>query len=73
MVQTGKINLIPIIFVNRKFWKGLISWFKNTMLAENMISPEDMELIEVVDTAEEAVEFLKECHKYGKRGSVKLN
>ena len=43
------------------------------MLAENMISPEDMELIEVVDSAEEAVEFLKECHKYGKRGSVKLN
>ena len=73
MVQTGKINLIPIIFVNRKFWSGLIKWFKNTMLAEKMISPEDMELIEVVDTAEEAVAYLKECHKYGKSGSVKLN
>lgn len=70
MVQTGKINMIPIIFVNRKFWNGLIRWFKNTMLAEKMISPEDMDLIEVVDTAEEAVEFLKECHRYGKRGSV---
>lgn len=70
MVQTGKINLIPIIFVNRKFWGGLIRWFKNTMLAEKVISPEDLELIEVVDTAEEAVEYLKECHRYGKRGSV---
>ena len=70
MVQTGKINMIPIIFVNRKFWNGLIRWFKNTMLAEKMISPEDMDLIEVVDTAEEAVEFLKECHRYGKRSSV---
>ena len=73
MVQTGKINLIPIIFVNRKFWGGLIRWFKNTMLAEKMISKEDMDLIQVVDTAEEAVEYLKECHRYGKRSSVKNN
>ena len=70
MVQTCKINLIPIIFVNRKFWGGLIDWFKNTLVENKMISPEDMELIEVVDSAEEAVAYLKECHRYGKRGTV---
>ncbi|MBE6377170.1 MAG: TIGR00730 family Rossman fold protein [Lentisphaeria bacterium] len=71
MVQTEKINLIPIIFVNKKYWGGLIRWFKNTMLTEKMISPEDMDLIEMVDTADEAVEYLKECHRYGKRSTVK--
>jgi uncharacterized protein (TIGR00730 family) len=71
MVQTGKINLIPIIFVNRKFWQGLIDWFKDTMLAEGMISPDDTDLIEVVDTAEEAVEYLTECHRYSRCSSVK--
>lgn len=71
MVQTEKINLIPIIFVNKKYWGGLIRWFKNTMLSEKMISPEDMDLIEMVDTADEAVEYLKECHRYGKRSTVK--
>ena len=70
MVQTNKINLIPIIFVNKKFWGGLIKWFKTTLVDDGMISPEDMNLIEVVDTAEEAVEYLKECHRYGKRSSV---
>lgn len=70
MVQTCKINLIPIIFVNRKFWGGLTDWFKNTLVENKMISPEDMELIEVVDSAEEAVAYLKECHRYGKRGTV---
>lgn len=70
MVQTNKINLIPIIFVNKKFWGGLIKWFKTTLVDDGMISPEDMDLIEVVDTAEEAVEYLKECHRYGKRSSV---
>lgn len=70
MVQTCKINLIPIIFVNKKFWSGLIKWFKTTLAGEGMISEEDMELIEVVDTAEEAVNYLKDCHRYGKRGTV---
>ena len=70
MVQTNKINLIPIIFVNKKFWGGLIKWFKTTLIDDGMISPEDINLIEVVDTAEEAVEYLKECHRYGKRSSV---
>jgi len=70
MVQTAKINMIPIIFVNRNFWSGLIEWFKNTLITEKMISPEDMELIQLVDTADEAVQYLKECHRYGKRGTV---
>ena len=64
MTQTAKINLIPIIFVNRKFWGGLVRWFKQTLVRENMISPEDMDLIQVVDTAEEAVNYLLECHRY---------
>ncbi len=71
MVQTEKINLIPIIFVGVKFWGGLIDWFKNTLLADGMISPEDLSLIKVVDSAEEAVNYLQECHRYGKRGTVK--
>ena len=70
MTQTAKINLIPIIFVNRKFWGGLVRWFKQTLVRENMISPEDMDLIQVVDTAEEAVNYLLECHRYGKRSTV---
>lgn len=71
MVQTEKINLIPIIFVGAKFWSGLIEWFKNTLLSDGMISPEDLSLIKVVDSAEEAVNYLQECHRYGKRGTVK--
>ena len=38
----------------------MIEWIKNTMLAEGMINPEDLDLFKVVDTADEAVEYLKE-------------
>lgn len=71
MVQTNKINMVPIIFVDSGYYKGLIDWFKDTMIKENMISPEDLDLIKLVDTAEEAVKYLCECHRYGKRTTVK--
>lgn len=71
MVQTRKINLIPIIFVDSKFWSGLVEWFKQTLVNEGMINHEDLNLFHVVDSGEEAVEYLKECHRYGRRGTIK--
>ena len=71
MVQTQKINMIPIIFVGTTFWGGLVQWFRNQLEADGMISPEDMELFRVVDTAEEAVTFLESCHRYSRHSSVK--
>ena len=71
MVQTNKINMVPIIFVGKKFWQGFIDWVQNTLLEEGMISPEDMNLFKVVDSGKEAVDWLVECHRYGRRGTVK--
>ena len=70
MAQTGKINLIPIILVGRKFWGGFAEWVCNTMMPEGMIGDGDIKLCHIVDTAEEAVMYLQECHRYGKRSSV---
>ncbi len=71
MVQTHKINMVPIIFVGKKFWQGFIDWTQNTLLEEGMISPDDMNLFKVVDSGKEAVDWLVECHRYGRRGTVK--
>ena len=58
LIQTHKIDTFPIILVGRKFWGGLVDWIKNTLLNEKNISPKDLDLIHVVDTADEAVEIL---------------
>jgi uncharacterized protein (TIGR00730 family) len=71
MVQTGKINMIPIIFVGSSFWNGLVQWFRERLEADGMISPQDLNLFKVVDTAEEAVAFLGDCHRYSRQSSVK--
>ncbi len=70
MIQTRKINQIPVILVGKSFWQGLVSWFDN-IHKEKMIDDEDMEIFHLVDSAGEAVEYLKECHRYGRRGTVK--
>ena len=71
MVQTGKINMIPIIFVGEEFWGGMIDWFKKQLAESGMISPGDLNLFKVVNTAGEAVSYLEECHRYSRRSSVK--
>ena len=55
LIQTGKTRNIPIILVCKDFWKGLLDWFQNTIIVEGMASPEDMNLIQVIDDPAEIV------------------
>ena len=70
MIQTRKINLLPLILVGKKFWQGFFDWVRGTLITEKMISDDDLNFIHLVDTAEEAVDFLVECHRYGRRRST---
>ena len=58
LIQTSKIGTFPIVLVGKSFWSGLIDWIKNIMLEEKNISPEDLDLISMVDTADEAVAII---------------
>lgn len=62
LIQTDKLVDFPIIFFGKEYWQGLIDWFRNTLLEEKMISPEDMDLFKVVDTPEEAVAIIEEFY-----------
>ncbi len=70
MVQTHKINRVPVVLVGKEFWTGLIHWLEKTMLAHGMISASDLKLFKLVDTAEEARDYLLECHRFGGQGTV---
>ena len=70
MIQTRKINLIPLILVGRKFWQGFFDWVRETLIREGMIDSDDLHFIQLVDTAGEAVDYLVECHRYGRRRTI---
>ncbi len=64
LIQTGKIGRFPIVLVGSSYWQGIIGWIKTTMLAvERNISPEDLDLFNLVDTPFEAVEIIEEFYK----------
>ena len=58
LIQTDKVSKFPIILVGRDYWSGLLDWIKETILKEKNISPEDLELIELVDTKDEIMDCL---------------
>jgi len=60
LVQTRKIRPVPIVLVDKQFWKPLISWFTKTLIPENKISPQDLEIFKVLDEPEEIVNYIKE-------------
>ena len=59
LVQTNKIAQFPVVLVGKDYWAGLINWIKESMLAaEHNINPADLDLLKIVDTADEAVKHI---------------
>lgn len=63
LIQTKKINKRPVVFVGSEFWSGLVDWIKNTMLSAGNISEKDLDLFGVVDTAQEAHDYIDDFYK----------
>ncbi len=70
LIQTGKSQKIPIILVHEPFWRGLIDWFRSTLVDEGVISPADLSLIQVIDKPEDVVEAI--FKHYESRGFAPL-
>ena len=58
LIQTGKSQKIPIILVHEPFWRGMVDWFKSILVSEQMIAPEDLDLIQIIDKPEDVVEAI---------------
>lgn len=64
LIQTNKIDKFPIILVGRDFWSGLIDWVQTTLLDSfQNISAGDIDIIQVVDTADEVIEILDKFYE----------
>ena len=55
LIQTRKIRNFPVVLFDSQYWRGLLAWLTSTMLHEKNISPEDVALIHLTDSPEEAV------------------
>jgi uncharacterized protein (TIGR00730 family) len=59
LIQTRKIKPFPVILVGANYWKGLLDWIKEVVLNEGNISPEDLEIFQIIDEPAEIVKAIK--------------
>ena len=63
LIQTHKQARFPIVLVGKKYWEGMVNWIKTTVLDEKNISPADMDLFFLADTAEETVNYINSFYQ----------
>ncbi len=62
LVQTNKIDKIPIILYGTEFWKGLKDWIVQTMLEHQYISSGDEDLLQVTDSTDEILGIIRKFY-----------
>jgi uncharacterized protein (TIGR00730 family) len=63
LIQTGKVSNFPVILLGVSYWKPMISWLRDTLLAEGMVSKEDFDQIHLTDNPKEAAKIVVESYK----------
>ncbi len=63
LIQTGMGRRIPVILVDATFWGGLLEWMRTQQLGRGLISPDDLDLIQVIDDQHQVVEAIFEFYQ----------
>lgn len=63
LIQTHKIDKVPVIFVGRDYWKGLLDWIKGAMISHAYVNEKDMNLFHVTDDPKKAVKIIDDFYK----------
>ncbi|MFT4061544.1 MAG: TIGR00730 family Rossman fold protein [Edaphocola sp.] len=67
LIQTRKLTQTPLVCVGSEYWQGLFDWMKMTMFEkEGNISPGDLDLVKVYDSADEVVSYIGEFYTHNK-------
>lgn len=61
LMQTGIVDKVPIICVNKKYWEGLFEWLRNNPFKNDFFihDVEDLSLINFVDDHEEIIKMIE--------------
>jgi predicted Rossmann-fold nucleotide-binding protein len=67
LMQNGKLNHFPVILFGSRYWKGLIAWMRETLLATEKISAADMDAFCLSDDPEEVCRLVLEAYQERRR------
>jgi uncharacterized protein (TIGR00730 family) len=70
LIQTGKVLHFPVVLFDRDYWRKMLDWIRAELLADGMISPDDLELLYATDDGDEAVRIVLDCYERRCAGEV---
>lgn len=59
LIQTKRLRSFPVILVGSDYWGPLWDWAKTTLLERKLISPDDLELVTILDDPDEVAHTIK--------------
>ncbi|MBU4346830.1 MAG: TIGR00730 family Rossman fold protein [Candidatus Omnitrophica bacterium] len=62
LIQTQRIPRFPVILFGRDYWQGMLEWFKDAVLSNGNISPEDLNIFTVTDDPKEVVNIIEKFY-----------
>ena len=62
LIQTGKVMHFPVVLFDRDYWQEMLDWIRAELLADGMISPNDLDLLHATDDIDEAVRLVLDCY-----------
>ena len=65
LIQTEIIEKFPVVLVGSEYWEPLVHWLKHSMLKEKNINPEDLDIFQIVDTAEDVIKVIRKFYNKG--------
>ena len=63
LIQTGKVRNFPVVLVGTDFWAEMLEWVRTELLAEGLVSADDVELLHTTDDPAEAVRIIVDCYE----------
>jgi hypothetical protein len=60
LIQNEKIERFPLVAMGSQFWGNVRQFVQDSLVAEKTISPEDLQLLHLTDSVEEAVTIIKQ-------------
>jgi uncharacterized protein (TIGR00730 family) len=63
LIQTGKVLNFPVVLFDTDYWTEMLDWVRRRVLEDGMISPDDLALLHMTDSPEEAVAIVLDCYE----------
>jgi uncharacterized protein (TIGR00730 family) len=61
LIQTHKVRMFPTVLYGTSYWSGLADWIRGTVAAAGNVAEDDLDLLQIADSPEEAVEMVVAC------------